>query len=220
VHGKIPWESWREKGRLRAFFETWKQVMTNPVPFFKRVPKKGNFVLPLYYGMICQSVSIILMWSYQVGFQSIPTIVDYSAAFGGYWPMTANFSWPALVIFLMALLLVAPIFAALGLLFTSGLYHIALKIFGGAKNGYEATFRAICYGSSAQFLSIIPIVGGVVAGVWTLVLSIIGIKHLHETTYPKAILAVFLPVLLCCGFIILIVAAVFGAAIGAWMSAS
>jgi ribosomal protein S27AE len=218
VHGKIPWETWREKGRLRAFFETWKQVMINPVAFFKRVPKHGNFVIPMYYGVICQSVAIILMWSYQTGFQSIPTIVDYSAAFGGYWPVTANFSWPALLIFLMALVLVAPVFAIIGIAVTSFLYHVSLKIFGGAKHGFEATFRAVCYSSSAQMISILPIVGTVLAGIWTLVLCVIGIRHLQETTYPRAVIAVILPVLVCCGFIILIVAAVFGAAIGAWMT--
>lgn len=194
--------------------------MINPVPFFKKVSKGGNFVIPMYYGIICQSIAIILMWSYQTGFQSIPNIIDYTAAFGGYWPMTVNFGWPALMIFLMALVVVAPVFAVISLTITSFLYHISLKVFGGAKYGFEATFRAVCYASSAQFLSLVPIVGTVIAGIWTLALSVIGIKQLQETTYSRAIVAVLLPVMLCCGFIIIFVAAVFGAAIGSWMVGS
>lgn len=218
VHGKIPWETWREKGRLSAFIETWKKVMTNPVGFFKRVPKHGNFVLPLYYGMVCQSIAIILMWSYQAGFHSIPAILDYGAAFGGYGRWTFSFDWSTLFVFLMVLVVIAPLFAIIGLSFMSAVFHLCLKIFGGARGGYETTFRAICYASSAQILGVVPIVGGVVAGVWSLVLSIIGLKEIHQTTYSRAVIAVILPVLTCCGFIVLVVAAVFGAAIGAWMS--
>ncbi len=218
VHGKVAWETWRHKGRFSAFIETWKNIMTNPVSFYKRVPKRGNFVLPLYYGIICQSIAIILMWSYQAGFHSIPVLLDYTAAFGGYWPWTFHFDLFTMGIFLMALCVVAPLFAILGLSFMSGIFHICLKVFGGAKEGYEATFRAICYASSAQVLGVIPIVGGVVAGVWSLVLSVIGIKEMHGTTYSRAVIAVVLPVITCCGFIMLVVAAVFGAALGAWMS--
>lgn len=218
VHGKIPWETWRDSGRLRAFWETWKQAMVNPVAFFRRVPKQGNFVLPMYYGVICQSIAIILMWSFQAGFKSIPTILDYTASFGGYWPWTLSFSWPAMSIFLLAIIVLAPIFSVIGLFFTSAMYHIFLKILGGAKFGFETTFRAISYSSSAQILGIVPIVGGIIAGVWMLVLSMIGLKEMHQTSYARTILAVLLPVLICCGFMIVIVATLFGAAIGAWMS--
>ncbi len=203
---------------MRALWETWKQVMTNPVAFFKRVPKQGNFVLPMYYGVICQSIAIILMWAYQAGFQSIPTLLDYSAAFGGYWPWTAHdMTLSSTAIFFMALLLVAPVFALVGISFTSALYHVALKVFGGAHQGFEATFRVVNYSASAQVLSILPIVGTVIAGVWSLVLTIIGLQKVHQTTYARAILAVLLPVLVCCGFMILVVTAIFGAAIGTWM---
>ena len=218
VHGKVPWETWREMGRLRAFIETWKKVMVNPVGFFKRVPKQGNFVLPLYYGIICQSIAIVLMWSYQAGFQSLPAILDYTAAFGGYWPWTFNFDWSTFLVYLMALVVISPLFAIIGLLFTSGVYHLFLRLFGGAKKTYEASFRAICYASSAQILGVVPIVGIVVAGIWFLVLNIIGIKELHGTTYSKAVLAVLVPVLLLHGFIILILAALFGAAMQSWMT--
>ena len=217
VHGKIPWETWREKGRLRAFWETWKQVMMNPVAFFRRVPKGGNFVVPMYYGIICQSVAIILMWSYQAGFHSLQAMLSHITAFGGYWPWAVSLGWLAAAILFAALLLVAPVFAFVGLFISSGLYHICLKILGGAKHNFESSFRAISYASSAQLLSILPIIGIVVAGLWSLVLNVIGLKEIHETSYARAILAVSLPVLICCGFMVLIVAALFGAAIGAWM---
>ena len=157
------------------------------------------------------------MWAYQAGFHAIPVWLDYTAAFGGYGPWTLTFDFPTMLIFLMALIVVAPLFAVVGLFFTSAIYHICLKILGGGASGFEATFRAISYASSAQILSIVPIVGSVAAGIWSLVLNIIGMKEIHGTTYSRAIIAVILPVLVCCGFIILVVAALFGAALGAWM---
>ncbi len=217
VHGKIPWETWRERGRLAAFIETWKQVMINPIAFFRRVPPTGNFILPLYYGIICQSIAIILIWAYQAGFHSVPVIVDYMVAFGGFGPWTMTFGWPTMLILIMVLIVVAPVFAVIGLCFQTLVYHICLKIFGGANKGFEATWRAVCYSSSSQVLGIVPVVGSVVAGVWGLVLNVIGLKEVHKTTYARTILAVLLPLLICCGVVILIVAVIFGAAIGSWM---
>lgn len=191
--------------------------MINPVGFFRRVSPRGNFVLPLYYGVICQALAIILMWVYHAGLYAFPDFLNYVADFGGYGPLMLTFGWPMKAVMLVVLIVTAPIFAVIAMFFTSATYHICLKLSGGAQNGFETTFRAVCYGSSAQMLGIIPIVGTVVAGVWTLILCVIGIKELHKTTYFKAILAVMLPVFLCCGFVVLVVVGLFGAIIGAWM---
>jgi len=48
---------------------------------------------------------------------------------------------------------------------------------------------------------VVPIIGGFVGGIWTLVLEIIGLKEAHGTDYWRVILAVVIPVILalfCC----------------------
>ena len=63
----------------------------------------------------------------------------------------------------------------------------------GAKPGFEATFRVVAYGYSANIFMVIPFCGGILPLVWAVVLSIIGLREAHETTGGKAAFAVFLP---------------------------
>jgi hypothetical protein len=50
----------------------------------------------------------------------------------------------------------------------------------------------------------IPICGGFIAGVWALVCNCIGLARAHETDTGRAVLAVLLPVIVCCGGIFLV----------------
>src|SRR5207302_206480 len=65
---------------------------------------------------------------------------------------------------------------------------------------FETTFRVVCFaGGSANPLLVIPICGGLIAGIWKIVLYCIGFAHAHETDTGRAVLAVVLPVIVCCG---------------------
>ena len=81
----------------------------------------------------------------------------------------------------------------------SAILHVILWILDGAKEGFEATVRVYAYaaGSTAVF-QIIPICGGLVAVIWSLVLQIIGLSRAHGISPGKAALAVLLPLALCC----------------------
>ena len=45
----------------------------------------------------------------------------------------------------------------------------------------------------------IPVCGGIVAAVWALVVNCIGLARAHETTTGKAVFAILLPLIVCCG---------------------
>jgi hypothetical protein len=88
-------------------------------------------------------------------------------------------------------------------------------IVGGANHSFETTFRVLAFSQgSAGPLQIIPICGGLISGVWALVCNCIGLARAHETDTGRAVLAVFLPLIVCCGGGLLI-AFMFGA-MGAW----
>jgi hypothetical protein len=97
----------------------------------------------------------------------------------------------------------------------SAIVHLCLMIVGGANQSFETTFRVLAFthGSTGP-LQMIPVCGGVVAGVWALVCNCIGLARAHETDTGRAVLAVFLPLIVCCGGGLLI-AFMFGA-LGAW----
>ena len=69
-----------------------------------------------------------------------------------------------------------------------------------AKQPFETTFRVVCFaGGSANPLLVIPICGGLIGGIWKIVLYCIGFARAHETDTGRAVLAVALPLIVCCG---------------------
>ena len=95
-------------------------------------------------------------------------------------------------------LLVMPIIAVIGIIFSTALYHFMLWILRGTTQKVEATLHAVCYASAAQLFLIVPLLGGMAAGVWQMVLVIIGLKEIHGVPYWKSVLAVLLPMFVCC----------------------
>jgi hypothetical protein len=88
-------------------------------------------------------------------------------------------------------------------------------IVGGANQSFETTFRVLAFSQgSAGPLQMIPICGGLISGVWGLVCSCIGLARAHDTDTGRAVLAVFLPLIVCCGGV-LFIALMFGG-LGAW----
>jgi hypothetical protein len=61
----------------------------------------------------------------------------------------------------------------------------------------------------------VPVCGAVVGGIWAIVLTCIGLSKTHEITIGRAVVAVLLPMIVCCGLVALVFAAVFGAAMAA-----
>lgn len=115
----------------------------------------------------------------------------------------------------IACIILLPVFLVIGLFIGSGIVHICLMIVGGANKSFEATFRVIAFSQgSTGPLQMVPVCGGLIACIWALVVNCIGISRAHETTTGRAVLAVLLPLIVCCGGVFLI-AMMFGA-LGAW----
>lgn len=207
-----PWETRHGRTVIRAFFETWKKAIFAPVSFFRLIRPKEAIAEALLYGIVCQSIALFVTWVYEVGFNLMPVIYSWFAAFSG-WGMfdfSSLLAWPVFPYYMIIVLTVSPFISIISILFTSCVYHVCLMILGAAKNGFSATLKGVSYGASAQVFSIVPIVGTFVAAVWSVVLSIIALKEIHQTTYGRVIFAVLLPIFLCCGFIIGIAALLIG----------
>jgi hypothetical protein len=99
---------------------------------------------------------------------------------------------------LIAQILFAPVFTAIGIFIVSAVVHVCLLLVGGAKNGFEATLRVAAYSEAAMILRILPMCGDVIGPIYALILIIIGVSEAHRISGLKATLAVLLPVLLLC----------------------
>ncbi|MFW6369082.1 MAG: YIP1 family protein [Myxococcota bacterium] len=95
-------------------------------------------------------------------------------------------------------IVLTPVFAAIGLLIWAALVHLGALIFGAASRGWNASFKAVCYGSAPALLGVVPICGGFIGWIWSVVLAIVGLTFLQRTTAGRATGAVLVWILLVC----------------------
>ncbi|MCA1687950.1 MAG: YIP1 family protein, partial [Actinobacteria bacterium] len=90
-------------------------------------------------------------------------------------------------------LILAPIFAAIGLFIGAGILHLlVMLIVGSGNSGFEATFRVGAYAAVTSLVSWIPFIGWI-ASLYGIYLAIVGIREVHGTTTGKAALVVLIP---------------------------
>jgi hypothetical protein len=90
--------------------------------------------------------------------------------------------------------LLSPLFLLISLGISFVVQHLILLLVGGARRGPGTTLRALSFSYSPALFAIVPIVGALVGGIWTIVLAIIGLREGHQTDGWRAATAVLLPV--------------------------
>ena len=202
----LPWEHRQERGFFNAFIETLTMVLTRPAEAFSVMKREGGLGEPLIYALIGGCVGGIVSFLFSLGFQSLGLFADRNNSLAAMTGMGIGSA---------AMIIVLPLFIVIGLFVASGIVHLCLMIVGGANQSFETTFRVLAFSQgSAGPLQIVPLCGGLISGVWALVCDCIGLARSHETDTGRAVLAVFLPLIVCCGGGLLI-ALMFGA-MGVW----
>jgi hypothetical protein len=188
----LPWEHREERGLVDAFIQTLTMVLTKPDLAFRTMKTEGGLAEPLIYALIGGCAGAIVAFFFSLLFQSMGLFTGQRNAF----TVMAGMGVGAI-----AFLILIPIFIVLGLFIGSAIVHVCLMIVGGANKTFETTFRVIAFShGSTGPLQMIPICGGLIAGIWALVVNCIGLARAHDTTTGRAVLAVCLPLLVCCGF--------------------
>jgi hypothetical protein len=203
------WEHRKELGLVKALWETIKAVLTNPGDTFTRMKREGGLWEPLLFvlitGSIGGAITTILMSVFNL---SMPMMAGAGSA-GGSPPPAAMAGIVGGQ--LLCSLIMLPIQIGIGAFFGAGILHLCLMMLGGAKQPFETTFRAYVYSSgSGAALQVVPILGALVGSLWGLVASCIAIAKTHEIPTGKAVLAVLLPMIVCCGALIIIFVAAAG----------
>jgi len=104
---------------------------------------------------------------------------------------------------LLATVLLTPLLTLVFLYVNAALTHAVAALMGQAKRGFPATFAACAYACAPMVFLAVPGCGSIVAILWTIVLTSIGIKVTHRISSGAAAAAVLAPyLLLCCvGFL-------------------
>jgi hypothetical protein len=170
---------------VQSFISTVQRVVLQPADFYRGILRRGDFLNPLIFAIICYVVSAILGGLIALAFGN--------RGFGGF----------------VGNIILAPIGAAIGLFIGAGILHLLVMVIVGSRNsGYEATFRVAAYTSVVNLVSWIPFIGWI-ASLYGIYLAIVGVREVHTTTTGKAALVVLIPVV-----ILLIIFLVLAIAVG------
>jgi hypothetical protein len=162
-------------------------AFSDPVRLFSGM-RPDDIGMPLLYGVLVGTVTGVFSILWNMMFGGLAMMAGQARA------DELAVSTGVYLLFMMFM----PILSAIGLFISAGLYHLALLVLGDGQRGFAITFRAVAYGQTPNILALVPFCGGMVGGIWSLILVIIGGRQGHATDWWRAILAYFLPVIICC----------------------
>ena len=196
-----PWDRRKELGVVRAWWDTFKMILTEPSRFFRDHTGR-SFSEAYLFAVISTYAGVIPLYALQVGIQMLFMNVQ---------GMGMPISVFLLMIVGFALIgpLVYPIFSAINAAFIQvGLYFLVPH-----RKPWDATYRCVLYSMAPNALQAVPFCGGYVAPIWSIVVMVIGVREVHQTNTFRAVLAVFWPLfamlaLLVLALVVLAVAAI------------
>lgn len=165
-----PWENPEAGDMFQRIWQTIVQGVSRPGELFEDMRITGGLLKPLIFYVLIVGPALIVSQ-----FILAATILE-------------------LFFTLIVSTVLLPVFLTVGLLVSSGLTHLALLVFSGANQPFEATFRvnAYSYGSLGWIVAI-PFCGSIIWAVWGIVLEVIGIARIHKVSTGKAAAAVLVP---------------------------
>jgi hypothetical protein len=187
---------------IMDFIELVKGFLLSPVETFQKV-RKADLGDTLKYFLILVVINTVLsviislvalssLWAaYSSIFESLGIAIPAAAGFG-------------IIVFAILMIFVT----LLALFIGAAWLHLWVYILGGRK-GYLETLKAIAYGDTPSLLlGWIPVIG-IIGGIWSLILLILGIRELHEISTGRAALALILAIVVLVIIIIALATAFF-----------
>lgn len=194
-----PWEQRGRLGLATALIETTKGVLLTPTRFFDAMPTTGGIGAALAYGVLLEYVATVVALLYQLVWFRLGG-VDLEQFRGTPFEGAMLFATGPWMVAIQ--LVLGPVFALMGMFVRAGICHLGLLLVGGAKQGFEATLRVVCYSAAGTLMLLIPLCGQYAAGLYVLVLMIIGVSRAHGIGGGRATAGVLLPLVLvfclCC----------------------
>lgn len=94
-------------------------------------------------------------------------------------------------------IILLPIMTIIGSFIGVGILHVVALIFGG-KAAYMELYRAVATAYVVNWVAVIPMLGPMIlaplAGLWSLVVSVVVIKNVYKLSTGKAVAVVLIPV--------------------------
>ena len=177
----LPWEN--KPAGLGAWWETSQLCLGDAEKAFRTMRQEGGIGKPMLYAIL----GLLLGFMAQTLWGLPAMMIDAfgQAANQPNQPPFAGLSIGAQLAINFAFVL---FWCTAGLLISAAITHACLMMVGGARLGYETTYRVTAFtAGSVAWLSIVPCFGPLIVFVMSLVCMVQGLTHAHETTVGKAI---------------------------------
>ncbi len=180
-------------GYFAGLWRTLRGVLFSPAAFFSGLRREGGIGDSFAFGILMGSIGTMfgIFWQFLLD----PEDITYIARL---LPESVSNNH----IFL-GLIIISPVLVLINVFIVSAVLHFFLLILGGANNRFEGTLKAVLYSNATSIFYLIPYVGELMAFFWGLVVLIIGLREVHETTTLRALFSLLLPFFI---FIILVIA--------------
>jgi len=178
-----------------SFGEKVKGFLVSPTETFRNVKNEAMGEGVKYYAIWLLIYAILTAVIFALIFAAILSMFGGLTDIPGLGWLGAGFG----VLIAVMLVVMILIGGLIGLFIGGAWIHLWVWLFGG-RNGYGETIKALAYGATPEFLlGWIPIIG-FIAGIWSLIVSIVGVRELHEISTGRAagavIIALIIPMII------------------------
>lgn len=171
----IPFEERHVLGFWNSLFETWKRICFYPKTFFPLVGETSDTTSAFYFFLIMSVIDLMVLFPIVFFFRLMQSPFSHTPQTMGLTLLIGSLSLPFVMILIF--LITIPLF-----FIVVALDHVFLLMVGGAKRGFETTFRARAY-------SIAPKIFPFIGAFWMCIVMIIGYSKAHQAQYWKVVLA-------------------------------
>jgi len=185
----VPFEDLPRHGFFPGLWSTIRMVLTKPSAFFAVMPVTGGMAKPLVFHLLL--AEFMMACQYLWSMAGIGATAEYLGS-----PEMMDLGLGAASAAPVLLFIVYPLLLVLRLMLMTGVIHLLLRVVRSGGGGAEATFRVLCYSAAPLLLGIVPGFGPLIGGVWSIGLTILGLKAAHRTSISSAMFAVLVPILM------------------------
>jgi hypothetical protein len=175
----VEWEN-PEWSSLPALLATLRRILMQPKSFFTALPLTGGLGEPLGFSLLVGTIGLLSSFLWQM----VPDGGLEGTMPVGFSQYLGNFMDDPKVI--VGIFMLAPLLVALGQFVLSVCLTWAARLTGPGDTPFEGIFRIAAYAQAPIVIGLIPWGGALVAGIWNLILLVIGLSRKFGFSTVKA----------------------------------
>ena len=191
------WERAAETGWFRALTLTVSEMLARPARVFAAMPVEGRPTAAFWFYLILTTLTGWVALGYQYAVARVNP-----EALGK--PLLDLMEGKIDLLFLL-MAVALPVVNLLSAVLFPLVFQLGLRVLVDRPLKFSPTFRVYCYAwGTASVLQVLPICGAYAYLGYAIYLTVSGLRDVHRIPAMAASLAVILPVLLCCGAMMLL----------------